>query len=175
MHQYECELCKSAYSTNEDQKNHVCDTCRKIYDVEDDYIYGLGEYADEKKKTITNSIIREEHCAPQTQEHFLKTEDPRKNSVPTSKAALTKDSSQKQPENDYMVQLHNINSNLEKLIDLEIRNVNLNESIDNAMYENVIKTLCSIATNIKTLKNIAVIMFTLFIIECICMLFIFVF
>ena len=49
MFNYECELCNKSFSATEEQKNPVCPSCRELYNINNDYIYGTGEYA--KKKT----------------------------------------------------------------------------------------------------------------------------
>lgn len=62
MFNYECELCNKSFSATEKQKNPVCPSCRELYNINDDYIYGTGEYA--KKKTPIEQTKKKESKPP---------------------------------------------------------------------------------------------------------------
>ena len=49
MFNYECELCNKPFCTTDEQKNPVCNHCKEAYNINDDYIYGTGEYAKKKE------------------------------------------------------------------------------------------------------------------------------
>ena len=59
MFNYECELCNKSFSATEEQKNPVCPSCRELYNINNDYIYGTGEYA--KKKTPIEQTKSQNH------------------------------------------------------------------------------------------------------------------
>lgn len=210
MFNYECELCNKSFCTTDEQKNPVCNNCKEIYNISDDYIYGTGEYAEkenpdtkkEKKEPKTpvgdgktcvmcgkknagkyyvcDACIFEYNL---TQEQLNEMGGLREKSDQTSNLATQKNEpkkpevqhnvekdeklstySKEETEDNYLRQLHNIDSKLDSLIELENRNVSQNDRIDNAMYDDVVKALWSIAANIKTIKSITLFMFVLFII-----------
>ena len=45
VYKYRCEICNQDYEVKREEKEHVCEACQLEYGIDNDYIYGIGDFS----------------------------------------------------------------------------------------------------------------------------------
>lgn len=58
VYKYRCEICNQDYEVKREEKEHVCEACQLEYGIDNDYIYGIGDFSIRDSNITVKKIKR---------------------------------------------------------------------------------------------------------------------
>lgn len=151
MFNYECEKCNKLFCTTDKQIHPVCNHCKEVYNISDDYVYGSETCTEKESSADETTSMPKQHPLPSSSEPDLNSQVSSNESIVISEDA-------------YLDLLTDMNAKLETLIKLQEQNQKHNATADEVTTDDIVRALWNIAANVTTLKKITVFMFVLFIV-----------